>query len=77
VALGLSESSNIRPSGLLQGQWPDIWWNLWAMTNAAAAIADYNTLANYEPEEGETRAHTYHWIYTFARIGTPKTGTDV
>jgi hypothetical protein len=23
VALGLSESSNIRPSGLLQGQWPD------------------------------------------------------
>jgi endoglucanase Acf2 len=75
VALGLSESSNIRPSSLPQGQWPDIWWNLWAMTNAATAIADYNTLAKYEPEEGAARAHTYHWIYTFARIGTLKTGT--
>ena len=75
VALGLSESTNIKPSGLPDGQWRDLWWNLWAMTDADAAIADYNTVADYIPEEGETKAHTYHWIHTFARLGRLATGT--
>jgi endoglucanase Acf2 len=75
VALGLSESSNGRPSGLPEDQWRDLWWNLWAMTDAVASIADYNTASNYIPEAGETRAHTYHWIHTFAHLGHLKTGT--
>jgi endoglucanase Acf2 len=75
VALGLSQSSNIRPSGLPSDQWPDLWWNLWAMSDADAAIADYNTVGQYTPEAGETRAHTFHWIHTFSRLGTLKTGT--
>lgn len=75
VALGLSQSSNIRPSGLPGDQWPDLWWNLWAMTDADAAIADYNTVGEYAPEAGETRAHTFHWIHTFAALGTLRTGT--
>jgi endoglucanase Acf2 len=75
VALGLSESSNGRPSGLPNDQWRDLWWNLWAMTDADAAIADYNTVASYVPEAGETRAHTYHWIHTFRRLGHMVTGT--
>ena len=75
VALGLSESNNIRPSGLPDGQWRDLWWNLWAMTDAASSIADYNTVADYTPEEGESKAHTYHWIHTFANLGHLRTGT--
>jgi len=75
VTLGLSESSNIRPSGLPGDQWRDLWWNLWAMTDAAASIADYNTVADYIPEAGESKAHTYHWIHTFANLGHLKTGT--
>jgi endoglucanase Acf2 len=75
VTLGLSESSNIRPSGLPADQWRDLWWNLWAMTDADAAIADYDTVADYVPEAGETRAHTYHWIHTFQRLGHLMTGT--
>jgi len=75
VTLGLSESTNIRPSGLPDGEWRDLWWNLWAMTDADAAIADYNTVAEYIPEEGESKAHTYHWIHTFARLGHLVTGT--
>ena len=75
VALGLSESSNIRPSGLPADQWRDLWWNLWAMINADASIADYNTVADYIPEAGETKAHTYHWIHTFRRLGRMITGT--
>jgi endo-1,3(4)-beta-glucanase len=75
VALGLSESSNIRPSGLPDDQWRDVWWNLWAMADADAAIADYNTVADYVPEAGETKAHTYHWIHTFRELGQVLTGS--
>ncbi len=75
VALGLSESSNTRPSGLPGDQWRDLWWNLWAMTDADASIADYDTVADYVPEAGETKAHTYHWIHTFRRLGHLVTGT--
>jgi endoglucanase Acf2 len=75
VTQGLSESSNIRPSGLPDDQWRDLWWNLWAMTDADASIADYNTVANYIPEAGETKAHTYHWLHTFRSLGHMVTGT--
>ena len=75
VTLGLSESSNIKPSGLPDDQWRDLWWNLWAMTDADASIADYNTVADYVPEAGETKAHTYHWIHTFRELGHMITGT--
>ncbi len=75
VTLGLTESSNGKPSGLIADQWRDIWWNLWAMTNADAAIADYNSMSSYTPEAGETKAHTYHWLHTFSNLGHLKTGT--
>jgi len=75
VTLGLSESSNNKPSGLIDDQWRDLWWNLWAMVDADAAIADYNTVSSYEPEAGETKAHTYHWIHTFSALGQLQTGT--
>ncbi len=75
VTLGLSESSNGKPSGLIEDQWRDIWWNLWAMTNADLAIADYESMASYEAEAGETKAHTYHWLHTLRKLGHLKTGT--
>ena len=45
------------------------------MTDADAAIADYNTVGNYTAEAGESKAHTYHWIHTFAALGAVATGT--
>ena len=76
VALGLTESSNGKPSGLVDDQWRDLWWNLWAMADADAAIADYNTVGpSYAAEAGESKAHTYHWIHTFSALGQLKTGT--
>jgi endoglucanase Acf2 len=75
VALGLSESSNGKPSGLIDDQWRDLWWNLWAMVDADASIADYNSVSSYEPEAGESKAHTYHWLHTFKALGRIKTGT--
>ena len=76
VEVGLSESNNNLPSGLTDDEWRDIWWNLWAMTDAEAAITDFETMApDYWPENGETKAHTYHWLYTWKELGHIKTGT--
>ena len=75
--LGLSESSNGMPSGLPEDQWRDVWWNILAMTDAELAIQDFNTLNfNYQPEAGETKAHTYHWIHSFKSLGQLATGTE-
>jgi endoglucanase Acf2 len=74
VSLGLEESSNGKPSGLVPDQWRDIWWNIWALTDPDAAIADYLTVSNYTPEAGESKAHTYHWIYTFNQLGAMAMG---
>ncbi len=74
VSLGLSESSNGKPSGLPNDQWRDLWWNLWALADANAALADYETMPNYTPEQGESLAHTYHWLHNMNTLGQLKTG---
>lgn len=75
VALGLEQSENNKPSGLVDDMWRDIWWNLWAMTDAEAAIADYNTMPVYDPEIGESKAHTYQWLHVWKQLGHMLTGT--
>ncbi len=74
VNLGLSESNNNKPSGLIDDQWRDIWWKIWAMTDADAAFADYQTRSDYEPEAGETKAHAYFWLKQFQTLGQMRTG---
>ena len=76
VTLGMTESSNGKPSGLPEDQWRDVWWNIWAMTDGQAAVDDFHTYNfNYEPEAGETKGHVYHWIYTLKQLGHVATGT--
>jgi len=76
VTLGMTESSNGKPSGLPNGQWRDVWWNIWSMSNGQAAVNDMQAYGfNYTPEEGETKAHTYQWIYTLKQLGALATGT--
>ena len=74
VEVGLTESSNNMPSGLVPDQWRDIWWNLMSLNDAQAALDDYNTVTSYTPEQGESKAHTYHWINTFNTLGSMATG---
>jgi endoglucanase Acf2 len=77
VELGLSESSNGKPSGLSNDQWRDVWWNIWAMTDPEATIDDFNSMNfNYDVEAGETVAHTYHWIHSFKTLGHLRSGSD-
>jgi hypothetical protein len=77
VDVGMSgESSNGKPSGLPDDHWRDVWWNIWSMTDGAAALNDLDTYGfDYVPEAGETKAHTYHWVHTFAKLGHTLTGT--
>ncbi|RYY77243.1 MAG: glucan 1,3-beta-glucanase [Gammaproteobacteria bacterium] len=76
VTLGMTESSNGKPSGLANGQWRDVWWNIWSLSNGQAAVNDMQAYGfNYTPEEGETKAHTYQWIYTLKQLGNLATGT--
>jgi endoglucanase Acf2 len=74
VALGLTESSNGKPSGLAADQWRDIWWNLMALTDSDAALADYESSGNYSPEVGESKAHTYHWLHNMKALGLLASG---
>jgi len=74
VALGLTESSNGKPSGLIADQWRDLWWNLWAMVNAEDALSDYESVASYTPEAGESKAHTYHWLHSMSALGQIASG---
>ena len=75
VTLGLSQSSNGQPSGLPAGQWSDIWWNILAMTDAQRSADDFNAVnLNYTVEEGESKAHTYHWIQAFRTLGHLESG---
>ena len=49
---------SLRPSGLMDDQWRDLWWNLWAMTDARSSLEDYiDHGLNYDTEAGESKAH--------------------
>ena len=73
IDLGIGESN--EPSDLDDDSWRDLWWNLIAMVDPERAIADYETVLQYENEAGESKAHTYHWIHTFNALGHVQTGT--
>ena len=73
ISLGIGEFN--EPSDLDDDSWRDLWWNLIAMVDPERAIADYNSVVQYESEAGESKAHTYHWIHTFSALGHIQTGT--
>lgn len=55
-------------------EWRDVLWMFQALGDPAAAKTAYDGDGGaYEPEEGASRAHTYHWIYTLAATGAPDT----
>lgn len=53
----------------VNGTWRDIHMAVRALYDPAAAVAQFNSNPNYTPEDGESRAHTYHWIHNFNQLG--------
>lgn len=49
--------------------WKDVFWQYLSMSNADLALSYYNADQNYEPFNGETKAHTLHWLYNMKEMG--------
>ncbi|MFD6416056.1 glycosyl hydrolase [Streptomyces sp. NPDC060194] len=53
-------------------EWRDILWEFQALADPGPAKARWDAgHAGYTPEQGESKAHTYHWINTLDALGAP------
>jgi len=50
--------------------WQDILWQFLALGDPDLALSKLRANPGFAPEEGETRAHTFHWIRNLAALGT-------
>ncbi len=50
--------------------WQDIVWEFLALGDGDAALAKFRANPNFTSEEGESKAHTFHWIRNLAALGT-------
>ncbi|WP_427165697.1 glycosyl hydrolase [Streptomyces sp. C1-1] len=64
----LDQAGRTRP-----GIWPDIWYEYLALGDGDAALADFRADNSFASEEGESKAHTFHWIRNLAALGTVDT----
>ncbi|MEV4466393.1 glycosyl hydrolase [Micromonospora echinofusca] len=63
----------VRNNGGEPTVWQDILWQFLALGDPDAALAKLRANPGYTPEEGESRAHTFHWIRNLAALGTVHT----
>ena len=49
--------------------WKDIIWQYLALSDPAKALSLFFADPNYTPEDGETKAHTYHWLGNLKKMG--------
>ncbi|MFF5215032.1 glycosyl hydrolase [Micromonospora sp. NPDC000442] len=64
----------VRNNGGEPTVWQDIHWQFLALGDADAALAKLRANPGYTPEEGESRAHTFHWVRNLAALGRVDTG---
>ncbi|MEU8288788.1 glycosyl hydrolase [Micromonospora sp. NPDC048905] len=60
----------VRNNGGQPTVWQDILWQFQALGDPDAALANLRANPGYTPEEGESRAHTFHWIRNLAALGS-------
>ncbi len=53
--------------------WQDILWQYLALSDPNLALSYYYADIDYEPFDGESRAHTYHWLYNLKKMGQVET----
>ncbi|MBB2911320.1 endoglucanase Acf2 [Streptosporangium becharense] len=63
----------VRNNGGPPTVWQDIIWEFLALGDGDAALANLRAGGGFTPEEGESRAHTFHWIRNLAALGTVDT----
>jgi hypothetical protein len=53
--------------------WPDILYEFLALGNGDQALASFRANNGFASEEGESKAHTFHWIRNLATLGNVDT----
>lgn len=59
----------VEERGGQPNKWKDIFWQYLALGDADQALAYYLSDPNYEAFDGESKAHTMHWMYNIKRMG--------
>ncbi len=54
--------------------WADIIWSFQALSKPDTALAAFRANSGYTVEEGESRAHTFHWLRSLSALGQVDTG---
>lgn len=55
--------------------WKDVLWEYLALADPDRALSYYYSDINYEPFDGESRAHTLHWLQNMKKMGGRDTST--
>ena len=66
-------NSIVRQNGGEEDFWQDIIWNYQAFADPAVAINKFEN-RSFTPEDGESLAHIYHWLYNLESLGNVETG---
>ncbi|MEU2629345.1 glycosyl hydrolase [Kitasatospora sp. NPDC007106] len=53
--------------------WTDIWYEFLALGDGDKALAAFRANNSFTSEEGESKAHTFHWVRNLAALGTVDT----
>jgi endoglucanase Acf2 len=59
----------VRNNGGEPTVWRDMLWQYEALGDPDTALAKFRADSTYTPEEGESKAHTFHWIRNLAALG--------
>ncbi|MER6675026.1 glycosyl hydrolase [Streptomyces sp. NPDC000983] len=61
-----------RENGGPAVEWRDLLWEFQSFADPATAKSKWDAgNGSYTPEDGESKAHTYHWITTLDTLGAP------
>ncbi|KAB8146013.1 glycoside hydrolase [Chloroflexia bacterium SDU3-3] len=58
----------VSENGGTENDWVDVMWSYQALANPSAALAKFGS-GGYTPFDGETKAHTYHWLHNLNAMG--------
>lgn len=53
--------------------WQDLLWEFLALADPNLALSHYFADIDYEPFDGESRAHTLHWLFNLKKMGRVET----
>ncbi|GAB7047704.1 glycosyl hydrolase [Catenuloplanes indicus] len=66
----------VRNNGGAPTVWQDILWEFQALGSPDTALANFRANSGFTSEEGESKAHTFHWLRSLAALGTVDTSVS-